>query len=91
MSNAVLLKVDEIGFGLDASTARRQFWLSLSAGLTVLAVAAMIDLQPTRAAAGAPSARHGQVSAPEFVASPAGVAALRRSAAAGPFASANAW
>ena len=42
MSNAIRFEVGEIGFGLDASTARRQFWLSLSVGLAVLAVAAMI-------------------------------------------------
>jgi hypothetical protein len=91
MSNAIRFQAGEIGFGLDAAAARRQFWLSLSVGLAVLTVAAMIDLQPTRAAAGGPSARHGQVNAPEFVASPARVATLRRSAAAGSFASANAW
>ena len=51
MSNAIRFEAGEFGFGLDASTARRQFWLSLSVGLAVLAVAAMIELQPTRAAA----------------------------------------
>ncbi|HYA74832.1 MAG TPA: hypothetical protein VEF36_16925 [Roseiarcus sp.] len=90
MSNAIRFQAGETGLGLDAAAARRQFWLSLSVGLAVLTVAAMIDLQPTRAAGG-PSARHGQVRAPEFVASPAGVATLRQSAAAGSFASANAW
>lgn len=70
MSNAIRFEVGEIGFGLDAATARRQFWLSLGAGLAVLAVAAAIELQPTRAASGAPGGRHGQISAPEFVVSP---------------------
>ncbi len=89
MSNAIRFEVGEIGFGLDASTARRQFWLSLSVGLAVLAVAAMIELQPTRAAPGAPSARHGQISAPEFVVSPPGVAQLRRSMTVGANSSAD--
>lgn len=89
MSNAALLKVDEIGFGLDAARARRQFWLSLSVGLAVLTVAAMIDLQPTRDAASGPSARHGQISAPEFVASPAGVAVLRQAMTAGAISNAD--
>ncbi len=65
MSKLVLFKADEIGFGLAPATARRQFWLSLGVGLAVLAVAAMIDLQPTRAAPDVQSARHPHVSAPE--------------------------
>ena len=80
MSNAVRFEASEIGFGLDAAAARRWFWLSLGVGLAVLAVAAMIGLQPTRAASSAPSARHGQISAPEFVVSPGGVAQRRPSA-----------
>lgn len=79
MSNAVRFETGEIRFGLDAAAARRQFWLSLGVGLAVLAVAAMIGLQPTRAAPGAPSPRHPHVSSPQFVASPASVAQLRRS------------
>ena len=89
MSNRVRFETDEFGCGLDASTARRQFWLSLGAGLAVLAVAAMIDLRPTRVAADAPSARHGQVSAPEFVAPSAAAVQLRRSATVGAPRSAN--
>jgi hypothetical protein len=83
MSNAIRLEAGKIGFRPDAATARRQFWLSLGAGLAVLAVAAMIDWRPGGAAPGVASARRGQVSAPEFVAFPAAVAALRRSAAVG--------
>jgi hypothetical protein len=87
MSNAIRFEAGEFGFGLDAATARRQFWLSLSVGLAVLAVAAMIELQPTRAAA--PSAPHAQIRAPEFVVSPAGVAQLRRSMTIGANSSAD--
>jgi hypothetical protein len=83
MSNAIRFETGEIGFGLDAAAARRQFWLSLGVGLAVLAVAAMIDLQPTRAAPDVQSARHPHVSAPEFVASSAGVALLREAMTAG--------
>ena len=82
MSNAIRFQSVKIGSGLDAAAARRQFWLSLAAALAVLAVAAMTGLQPTRATS-APSARHGQVSAPEFVAAPAGAAALRQAMAVG--------
>ncbi len=88
MSNAIRFEAGEIGFRLDAATARRQFWLSLGVGLAVLAVAATIDLRPSRAAPEAPSARHAQVSAPEFAASPA-AAPLRRPMAAGARSSAN--
>ncbi len=82
MSNAIRFEAEKNGFRLDAATARRQFWLSLGAGLAVLVVAAMIDLQPPRAAADAPSARIGQVVAPEFVAAASGLAQLRQAMAA---------
>ncbi|MGD0641325.1 MAG: hypothetical protein ABSC22_11310 [Roseiarcus sp.] len=88
MSNAVLFAAPESGFGLDAAAARRQFSLSLGVGLAVLMVAAMIDLQPSRAAADAPSNHHTQVSAPEFADSSA-VAQLRRAMTAGTFVGAN--
>ena len=83
MSNAVRFQSVKIGSGLDAAAARRQFRLSLAVGLAVLAVAAMIGLQPARAVAGAPGARHAQVSAPEFVAAPGAAAQLRRAMTAG--------
>ncbi len=83
MSNVIRFEADEIGSRLDPGAARRQIWFSLGVGLAVLTVAAMIGLQPTRAAPGAPSAHHGQISAPEFVASPAGVAQLRQAMTAG--------
>jgi len=89
MSNAIRLPADETGFRPDAATARRQFWLSLGVGLAVLAVAAMIDLQPTHVAPRARSARPGQISAPEFVGSPVGVAQLRRSMTIGANSSAD--
>ena len=89
MSNAIRFETGEIGFGLDAAAARRQFWLSLVVGLAVLAVAAMSGLQPTPAASGAPRARHVHVSAPEFVGSAAGVALLRRSMTIGANSSAD--
>ncbi len=71
MSNAIRFEAGEIGLRPDAAAARRQFWLSLGVALAVLAVAALIDLRPTRAAPDGPGARHGHVSAPEFIASPA--------------------
>jgi hypothetical protein len=89
MSNAIRVPADEVGFRLDASTARRQFTLSLCAFLGFLALAAMTSLQPARTAADAPSSRHGQVSAPEFVAPPAGVVQLRQAMAAGAAVSAD--
>jgi hypothetical protein len=89
MSNALRLEVDKTAFHLDAASARRQFWLSLGVGLAVLAVAAMIDLQPTHVAPRARSARPGQISAPEFVGSPVGVAQLRRSMTIGANSSAD--
>ncbi|MGD0561610.1 MAG: hypothetical protein ABSA66_00845 [Roseiarcus sp.] len=89
MSNAIRFETGDIGFGLDAAAARRQFWLSLGVGLAVLAVAAMIDLQPTHVAPRARSARPGQISAPEFVGSPVGVAQLRRSMTIGANSSAD--
>jgi len=78
MSNALPLEADKIGFHLDAATARRQFWLSLGVGLAVLAAAATIAAQSTRAAPDAPSARGSEVGAPAFVASPVAIAELRR-------------
>ncbi len=83
MSNAIRFAAERIGFGLAPATARRQFRLSVGVGLAVLAVAAMIDLQPTRATPDVQSARHPHVSAPEFVASSAGVALLREAMTAG--------
>ena len=89
MSNAIRFSPDETAFRLDAATARRQFSLSLAAGLAVLAVTAMIAAQPTRAAPDGSRSRHAQVSAPEFVASPAAYAQLRRSMTIGEHSSAN--
>ena len=90
MSNAIRFSPDEAAFRLDAATARRQFSLSLAAGLAVLAVAAMIAAQPTRSAPEGSHGRHAQVSAPEFVASPAVAAAqLRQAMTAGAGESAN--
>ena len=80
MSNAIRFSPDETAFRLDAATARRQFSLSLAAGLAALAVAAMIAAQPTRAAPEGSCARHARVSAPEFVDSPAVAAAQLRQA-----------
>ncbi len=71
MSNAIRFKADETDFRSDAATARRRFWRSLGVRLAVLAAAAMIAAQPTRARVGAKS------SAPEFVDSFA-AAQLRR-------------
>ncbi len=91
MSNAVLFASHESGFGLDVAAARRQFSLSLGVALAVLMGAAMIELQPTRAASDAPSSHHSQISAPEFAASSAAHAQLRQAMTAGADRSANAW
>ena len=56
MSNAIRFKADETDFRSDAATARRRFWHSLGVRLAVLAAAAMIAAQPTRARVGAKSA-----------------------------------
>ena len=56
MSNAIRFSTDEIAFRLDAATARRQFSLSLAAGLAVLAVAAMIERAADTGRARRPSA-----------------------------------
>ena len=78
MSNALRLEADKIGFRLEAATARRQFWFSLRVGLAVLAAAATIATQSSRAAPDAPCACGSQVRAPAFVASPVAIAELRR-------------
>lgn len=84
MSNAIRFSPDEAAFRLDAATARRQFSLSLAAGLAVLAVAAMIAMQPTPAAPEGSCGRHTHISAPEFVALPAvATAQLRQAMTAG--------
>ena len=89
MSNALRFEADKIGFRLDAATARRQFWLSLGVGLAVLAAAAMIAAQSTRAAPDAPSAHGSEVGAPPIVASPVAIAELRRAMTAAARKSAN--
>jgi hypothetical protein len=89
MSNALRLEVDKIGFRLDAATARRQFWLSLGVGLAVLAAAATIAAQSSRAAPDAPSAPGSRVGARPFVASPVAIAELRRAMTAAARESAN--
>lgn len=89
MSNPARFEVDETSSRLDAAAARRQFSLSLGVGLAILLVAAMIGLQPTRAASGGTSARHGEVSAPQFAPDPTALALLRQAMTAGAEASAN--
>jgi len=78
MSNAAQRKAEETGIRLDAAAARRQFSLSLGAGLALLMALAMFGLQPSRAAVIAPSVRHAGVSAPQFAVAPVGLAELRR-------------
>ena len=51
---------------LDAATARRQFSLSLAVGFAVLAVAALVELQPARSAPIGVEGRHGRASQAEF-------------------------
>ncbi|MGD1015559.1 MAG: hypothetical protein ABR863_03830 [Roseiarcus sp.] len=89
MSNALRLEVDKTAFHLDAASARRQFWLSLGVGLAVLAAAATIATQSSRAAPDAPCACGSQVRAPAFVASPVAIAELRRAMTAAARKSAN--
>ncbi len=82
MSNAIRFPSVKTASGLDAAAARRQFRLSLGVALAVLIVAAMIGMQPSRAAPDAAGAHRAQVVAPEFVATPGAHARLRLAMAA---------
>jgi len=80
MSNVKPLGAIAIGQSFDPAAARRQFVLSLLAGLGVLAVAAISAMQPARTAAYAANPHHIAVSAPQFVVWPTAVQQTRRSA-----------